>query len=151
MLSELQSLAYATARRRISRVRGCFTVDKPTSLLPLLSTLILAGHPFVFAPSLARRCRLRRPPLHLQLSQLKRIYASPFRRRVLSLCLLPSLRLRTNADADLFETICWVGRRTDDAGTHELVHHIRGKATPEELSPGSFTRRKLKRLPLWDL
>jgi hypothetical protein len=39
----------------------------------------------------------------------------------------------------------------DDAGTHELVHHIRGKATPEEEALGSFTCRKLKPLPIWDV
>jgi hypothetical protein len=40
---------------------------------------------------------------------------------------------------------------SDDAGTHELVQHIRGKDTPEEQALGSFTRRKLKQLPIWDI
>jgi hypothetical protein len=54
--------------------------------------------------------------------------------------------------ANLFETICQIrGDELDDAGTHELVHHIRGKATPDELALGSFTRPKLKQLPIWDL
>jgi hypothetical protein len=36
-------------------------------------------------------------------------------------------------DADLFETICQIrGDELDDAGTHELVHHIPGTATPIE-------------------
>jgi hypothetical protein len=55
-------------------------------------------------------------------------------------------------DADLFETVCQIrGDELDDAGTFELVHHIRGKATPDELALGSFTRRKLKQLPILDL
>jgi hypothetical protein len=36
----------------------------------------------------------------------------------------------------------------DDAGTHELVHHIRGTATPGEQAFASFTRRKLKQFPI---
>jgi hypothetical protein len=50
-------------------------------------------------------------------------------------------------DADLFETVCKIrGDELDDAGPYELVHHIRGKATPDELALGFFTRRKLKQL-----
>jgi hypothetical protein len=57
-----------------------------------------------------------------------------------------------DTDADLLETICKIrGDEVDDAGTYELVHHIRGKATPDELALDSFTRRKLKQLPIWDL
>jgi hypothetical protein len=48
-------------------------------------------------------------------------------------------------DADLFETVCQI------RGTYELVHHIRGKAAPDELALGSFTCRKLNQLPVWDL
>jgi hypothetical protein len=32
----------------------------------------------------------------------------------------------------------------DSAGSHGLVHHIRGEATPDEHALGTFTRRKLK-------
>jgi hypothetical protein len=55
-------------------------------------------------------------------------------------------------DADLFETICQIrGDELDGASTHELVHHIRGEATPDEQVLVSFTRPKLKQLPIWDL
>jgi hypothetical protein len=52
-------------------------------------------------------------------------------------------------DTDSFERVCKIrGDDLDDAGTYvntyELVHHIRGKATPDELTLGSFTCRKLK-------
>jgi hypothetical protein len=41
------------------------------------------------------------------------------------------------------ETVCQIcGDELNDAGTYELVHHIRGKASPDELALGSFTRRK---------
>jgi hypothetical protein len=44
------------------------------------------------------------------------------------------------------------GDELDGAGTHELVHHIRGgEATPDEWDLGSFTHRKLKQLPIRDL
>jgi hypothetical protein len=53
---------------------------------------------------------------------------------------------------DLFETICQIrGDELDEANTHELVHHIHGTATPDEQVLGSFTRRKLKQLPICDL
>jgi hypothetical protein len=54
----------------------------------------------------------------------------------------------------LFKTVCQIRRdEVDDAGTYELVlvHHIRGKGAPNELGLGSFTRRELKQLPIWDL
>ena len=55
-------------------------------------------------------------------------------------------------DADLFETVSQIhGDELDDAGTYQLVHHSRGEATADELALGSFTRRKLKQLPIWDL
>jgi hypothetical protein len=55
-------------------------------------------------------------------------------------------------DADLFKTICQIhGDELGGAGTHELVHHIRGEATPEEEALGNLTRRKLKQLSIWDL
>jgi hypothetical protein len=55
-------------------------------------------------------------------------------------------------DADLFETVCQIrGEELDGAGTFELVHHIRGKASADELALGSFTRPNLKQLPIWDL
>jgi hypothetical protein len=55
-------------------------------------------------------------------------------------------------ESDLFETICQIrGDDVDDAGTHELVHHIRSTATLDEQALGSFTPRKLKQLPIWDL
>jgi hypothetical protein len=70
---------------------------------------------------------------HLQLSQLKRIHAA-------------------RAVADLLQTICQIcGDEPDDAGTHELVDHIRGEDTPDEQAYGSFTRRKLKQLHIGDL
>ena len=53
---------------------------------------------------------------------------------------------------DLDIVYCQIrGDELDDAGTYELVHHIRGKAIADELALGSFTRRKLKQLPIWDL
>jgi hypothetical protein len=52
-------------------------------------------------------------------------------------------------DADLFETVCQIrGDKLDDAGTYELVHHICGKAIPDELALNSFTCHKLKQLPI---
>jgi hypothetical protein len=59
-------------------------------------------------------------------------------------------------DTVSFETICQIcqirgNEVIDDAGTHELAHHIRSTTTPDELALGSFTRRKLKQLPIWDL
>jgi hypothetical protein len=52
----------------------------------------------------------------------------------------------------LFEAVCQIrADEVDDAGTFELVHHIRGKATADELALGCFTRRKLKQLPILDL
>jgi hypothetical protein len=54
--------------------------------------------------------------------------------------------------AHWFETICKIrGDELDGAGTHELAHHIRDEATPDEQELGPFTRRKLKQLPIWDL
>jgi hypothetical protein len=54
--------------------------------------------------------------------------------------------------ADLFYTVCQIRvDELDGAGTYELVHHIRGIATPDEFALGSLTRRKLKQLPIWDL
>jgi hypothetical protein len=77
---------------------------------------------------------------------------APFRGRgVLRLCLLSSLRLRTRSytDANLFEPLCQTrGDELDGAGTHELVHHIRVAATPDEQG---LARRKPKQLPIWDL
>jgi hypothetical protein len=55
-------------------------------------------------------------------------------------------------EADFFETVCQIrGDQLYAAGTYELVHHIRGKATPDELALGSFAPRKLAQLPTWDL
>jgi hypothetical protein len=52
----------------------------------------------------------------------------------------------------LFESICQIrGDEVDAADTHELVQHIHGTATHDEQALGSFTRRKLKRLRIWDL
>jgi hypothetical protein len=79
---------------------------------------------------------------------------APFRGRgILRLCLLPSLRSRTRTLTPICsKRFCQIrGNELDDAGTHELVHHIRGKATPEEEALGSFARRKLKPLPIWDV
>jgi hypothetical protein len=96
----------------------------------------------------------RRPPLHLQLSQLKRIHA---------LCTVSgegdsaSMSTSTVAaladaytDADLFETIRQIrGDELDGAGSLHLFH---GEATFHEQAPGSFTRHKLKQLATsWDL
>jgi hypothetical protein len=58
----------------------------------------------------------------------------------------PTIAALENActDADLFEAVCQIrGDEGDDAGTFELVHHIR-KATPDELALGCFARRELK-------
>jgi hypothetical protein len=52
----------------------------------------------------------------------------------------------------LFETLSQIrGDEVDDTGTYELVHHIRGKATPDEPALDFFTRCKLKQLPVWNL
>ena len=51
-------------------------------------------------------------------------------------------------DTDFFETICQIrGDNVDDAGTHELVHHVRDIAAPDEQALGSFTPPKLKQFP----
>jgi hypothetical protein len=52
-----------------------------------------------------------------------------------------------NTDADPFEMICQIrGDALVSDGAHELVHHIRGEATPDEQALTSFTRCKLKQL-----
>jgi hypothetical protein len=56
-----------------------------------------------------------------------------------------------HTDVHLFEMIRPIrGDELDGAGTHELVRHIHGEATPDEQNLGSFTRRKVKQLPTWD-
>jgi hypothetical protein len=51
---------------------------------------------------------------------------------ILRLPLLLSLEV-AYTDASFFETICQIlGDDLDSAGTHELVQHIRGEATPDE-------------------
>jgi hypothetical protein len=52
-------------------------------------------------------------------------------------------------DANLFEPILHIrGDKLDCAGTHKLVHHISGEATPDEQVIGGFIRRTLKQLPI---
>jgi hypothetical protein len=130
-----------------------FTVEQANLALTTTFDARAAGDPigFVFAPeSRSDAVDLRRPPLHLQLSQLKRIHAL----RTVSgkgdsafVSATVAALEDVCTDADLFETICQIrGDELDDAGTHELVHHICGKATPDDLALGSFTRRKLKQL-----
>jgi hypothetical protein len=68
---------------------------------------VLAGHPSNSPRVSLDAVDFRRPPLHLQLSQLQADYASPFRGGFLSVFATVA-RLRTNTDADLFETICQV-------------------------------------------
>jgi hypothetical protein len=106
---------------------------------------------FVLAPeSQSDAVDFRHPPLHLRLSQLKRIHAL----RTVSgegdsayVSATVAALEDAYADADLFETVFQIRvDELDDAGTYELVHHIRGKATANALSLGSFTRRKLKQL-----
>jgi hypothetical protein len=47
-------------------------------------------------------------------------------------------------EADSFETICQIREdELDSASTREVVHHIRGEATPDEQALASFTLRKL--------
>jgi hypothetical protein len=138
--------------------RSVFTVEQANLALTAAFDATAAGDPieFVFAPeSRSDAVDFRRPPMHLQLSQLKRIHAL---RTVSgegdSASVSATVAALEDActDADLFETVCQIrGDDLDDAGTHELVHHIRGKATADELALGSFTRRKLKQLPIWDL
>jgi hypothetical protein len=71
------------------------------------------------------------------------------------LCLLPSLRLRTRTLTPIcskrFVRFVETNWMVLGAGTHKLIHHIRGEATPDEKALGSFTRRKLKELSVWDL
>jgi hypothetical protein len=134
-----------------------FTVEQAIANLALTAAFdaSAAGDPieFVFASeSRSDAVDCRRPPLHLQLSQLKRIHAL---RTVsgegdsASVSATVAALEDAYTDADLFETICQIrGNELDDAGTHDLVYHIRGKATPEEEALGSFTRRKLKPLPI---
>jgi hypothetical protein len=56
------------------------------------------------------------------------------------------------ASVHLFETVCQIrGDELDDTGNYEVVHHIRGKATLDELTLGSVTRREVKQLLIWDL
>jgi hypothetical protein len=75
----------------------------------------------------------RHPPLHLQLSQLKRIHAL---RTVSGEGDTESVSATAAAledaytDADLFETVC----------------QIRGDELDDELALGSYTRRQLKQL-----
>jgi hypothetical protein len=104
---------------------------------------------FDFAPeSCSDAVDFRRPPLHLQLSQLKQIHAL----RTVSVERDSESVPLPYTDADLFETICKIrADEPDDAGTHELIHHIRGTAAPDEQALSSFIRRKLKPLPIWDL
>jgi hypothetical protein len=111
---------------------------------------------FVFAPeSRSDAVDFRRPPLHLQLSQLNRIRAirtDSGGGNSASVSLTVAALEDAYTDADLFETVCQIrGANLDDAGTYELVHYIRGKATADELALGSFTRRELKQFPIWDL
>jgi hypothetical protein len=55
-------------------------------------------------------------------------------------------------DAHLFETICQIcGDEQHGAGTHELVHHIRGDAVADEESLDSLTHRKPMEFPSWGL
>jgi hypothetical protein len=101
--------------------------------------------------------RSKAPPIewHLQLSLLKRIHAlhtvSGEGDSFLSAVVTALEDAYT--DADLFETICQIrGDKQDGAGTHELVHHMHGEATPDEQVLGCFTRRKqLQPLPIWVL
>jgi hypothetical protein len=58
----------------------------------------------------------------------------------------------TYSNVDLFEMICQIrGDELNGAGTHELVHRIRGEAIPDEVIIGSFTRRKHKQISTLDL
>jgi hypothetical protein len=107
----------------------------------------------VFAPEFrSDAVDFLRTPQHLQLSQLKQIHAL---RTVsgdgdsASVSATVAALEDAYTDADLFETVCQIrGDELDDAAIYELVHHIRGKGTPNELELGSFTRRKLKQLPI---
>jgi hypothetical protein len=138
--------------------RSVFTVQQANLALTSTFDDSAAGDPveFVFAPeSRSDAVDFRRPPLHLQLSQLTRINAL---RTVsgegdsASVFATAAALEDAYTVADLFETICQIrGDEQDNADTHELVHHIRGKATPDEQALGSFARRKLKQLPVWDL
>jgi hypothetical protein len=138
-------------------IRGCsvFTVEQANlAFTAALDDGAAVDHiEFVFAPeSRSHAVDFRRPPLHLQLSQLRRIHAP---RNVSdeggSTSVSGAVAALEDAytEADLFEIICQIrGDELDEAGTSELVHHIRGKAIPDELALGSFTRRKLKQLPI---
>jgi hypothetical protein len=155
---ELQLLAYATAVVSLlahtsypSKVAQFSLSSKPTLLSLPLSTLT---QPAISSNSFSLPSfdlMLSTLPLHLQLSQLKRIHAL---RTVsgeedsASVSATAAALKDAYTDADLFETVCQIrGDELDDAGTYELVHHIRGKATADELALGSFTHRKLKQLP----
>jgi hypothetical protein len=138
--------------------RPVFTVEQANLALTVAFDASATGDPieFVFAPeSRSDAVDFRRPPLHLQLSQLKRIHVL---RTVsgegdsASVSATVAALEDAYTDADLFETICQIrGDELDGASTHELVHHIRGEATPEEEALGTLTRRKLKQLSIWDL
>jgi hypothetical protein len=53
-------------------------------------------------------------------------------------------------DADLFETMRQI-RGDELDGADQVVHRIHGKATSDEKALGSFTRRMLMQLPIWDI
>ncbi len=132
--------------------RSVFTIEYANLALTATFdvTIPIPGDPieFVFAPeSRSDAVDFRRPPLHLQLSQLKWIHAL---RTVSgegdSASVSATVAALEDActDADLFETVCQIrGDDLDDAGTHELVHHIRGKATPEEETSDASTSKSL--------
>jgi hypothetical protein len=138
--------------------RPVFTVEQANLALTIAFDASATGDPveFVFAPvSRSDAVDFRRPPLYLQLSQLKRIHALRTVSREgdsASVSATVSALEDAYTDADLFETICQIrGDEVDGAGTHELVHHIRDEATPEEEALGTLTRRMLKQLSIWDL
>jgi hypothetical protein len=164
-LSELQPRTPAAGIRNgrrqlvgayIISVQGTpvFTVTQANLALSAAFDAAAPGDPIelVFAPeSRADAVDSRRPPLHLQLSQLKWIHAL---RTVSGEGDTPSVSATVAAledaytDDDLFETIRHI--RGDELDGH-LVHHIRGESTADEKALTSFTRRKLKQLPTWNL
>jgi hypothetical protein len=89
--------------------------------------------------------RTKAPPInwHLQLSHPKRVHA---------LRAVSGKGHSAYTDIDSFKTICQIhDDELDVAMTQVLVHHIRGEVTPDEQAFGTFTRRKIKQLLIWDL
>jgi hypothetical protein len=129
-------------------VDSIFTVEPANLALTATFDASAADDPieFVFAPESGYDAvDFRRPPLHL-----KRIHAlrTVSWRGIHRLCLLSSLRLRTRTLAPTCsKRFVRFAETSRMICTRALVHH----SYTRRIDPCSFTRRKLKQLPIWDL